>query len=94
MLTTDKLRAPDLANAMLALLVGGALVVALVGMAYFQARRPRFAVSATRECDHQYSRALTHADSAIVDAQVPATGPQKGWTAQTCGFLRQAGALK
>jgi hypothetical protein len=71
-----------------------AFLAALVAREYYRARRPGFLSAGVAECRAAYQVALTAADSALVDARVPSSGGQKGWTAQRCGFLRHSGALR
>ena len=78
--------------------IGIAMVLAffagLVAWEYFQARRPGFLSPGVAQCRIAYTNARTPKDNALVDRTVPSTGPQKGWKAQTCGFLRSSGALR
>jgi hypothetical protein len=76
------------------LLLVVALIMGLVLWQFEKARRPGFLSPAVEECRVQYKKVHSAADSARIDLLIPATGGQKGWTAQRCGLLRQSGALK
>ena len=89
-----KARHRDLVGKTIGLLVIVMLVYALIAWTFEQARRPGFLSLGVEECRAEYRHALTSADSARVDARIPATGGQKGWTAQTCGLLRRSGSLR
>ena len=71
-----------------------AFVAALIAWEYYSARRPGFLSEGVAECRTAYQAARNAADSAIIDRRIPSSGGQKGWTAQSCGFLRQSGALR
>jgi hypothetical protein len=72
------------------------LIVALVTLCwiYLPARHPGFLSLGAEECRGDYRQARTAADTARIDLIVPATGGQKGWTAQRCGLLRTSGAVR
>ena len=77
----------------------GVLLVALaiwaiVRWGYGEARYPGFMSPGAEECRARYRLAHTAADSARVDIEIPATGGQKGWTAQRCGLIRERGVLR
>lgn len=71
-----------------------AFLAALVALEYYRARRPGFVSAGVAECKTAYQGARNAADSAMLDQRIPSSGGQKGWTAQSCGFLRQSGALR
>jgi hypothetical protein len=77
--------------------LAGLAAILLVGGAYLflAARYPSVAsAGGIPECRVMYQHALSARDSGTVDGQIPSTGPQKYPYAQTCGYLRRAGALR
>ena len=82
-----------LAAAVLVLGIIG-LVAGFVWFEYRQARDPTFLSAAAQECASRYARSRTAADTQMVDAVVPASGPRRSRPQSTCGMLRRAGAIQ
>ena len=74
----------------------GLTVIAIIGAAliYVNARAPGKLSPGAEECRRNYRRAHTRADSLMVDAQWPSTGPAKDPNAPTCRMLRLTGQLR